>query len=57
MSTGALPEFKVRPPRKAYNITVIGESIVYKMWNPLFLTILQTFTACHRVDLLFLYVF
>jgi hypothetical protein len=38
-----------RSRRKADNLTVICESIVYKMWEPRRLRTLWTSTACYRV--------
>jgi hypothetical protein len=38
ISTGNLPGVKGRPARKAENVTVIYERVVYKMWEPRRLT-------------------
>jgi hypothetical protein len=40
MSTRNIPGGKGQPERKAANLTVIYESIVYKMWEPRLLTAL-----------------
>jgi hypothetical protein len=48
MSTMNLPGRKVRPARKADNLTAICEPIVYKMWEPRRLTTIWAFTACYR---------
>jgi hypothetical protein len=48
MSTRNLPGGKERPARGADNLTVICESIVWKMWEPRRLTTLWAFTACYR---------
>jgi hypothetical protein len=39
---------KVWPARKADKITVIYETSIYKMWDPLRLTTLKAPTACYR---------
>jgi hypothetical protein len=51
MSTRNLPGGKGRPVRKADNLTVICEPIVYKMWELWRLTTLWAFTACYRDSL------
>jgi hypothetical protein len=48
MSTRNLPRGKRRPARKADNLTVICEPIVWKMWEPRRLTYLCATTACYR---------
>jgi hypothetical protein len=48
MSTRNIPAGKGRPARKADNLTVICEPIVYKMWEPQHLTALWVSTARYR---------
>jgi hypothetical protein len=43
-----LPGGKARTARKADNLTVMYEQIVYKTWDPRRLTTLRAFTACYR---------
>jgi hypothetical protein len=43
-----LPRRKGRQTRKADNLTAICEPIIYKMWEPRYVTSLWVSTACHR---------
>jgi hypothetical protein len=43
-----------RPERKANNLTVICEPIVYTMWDPQHLTTLYASTACYGDSFTFL---
>jgi hypothetical protein len=55
MSTRNLPGGKVRPARKADNLTAICEPIVLKMWEPQPLTALWAPTACDRDSFTFFF--
>jgi hypothetical protein len=48
MNSRNLPGGKERLARNADKLTAICEPIVYKMWQPLRLTALQTSTSCYR---------
>jgi hypothetical protein len=48
MSTRNIPGGKGRPAHKADNFTAICEPIVYKMWEPQYLTTLWASKACYR---------
>jgi hypothetical protein len=48
MRTKNLLGGKGRPTRKAHNLTVICEPIVWKMWEPRRLTTQWAFIACYR---------
>jgi hypothetical protein len=48
MSTRNIPGGEGRPARKADNLTVIYEPIVYKMWEPQHLTALWVSTARYK---------
>jgi hypothetical protein len=48
MSTRNIPGGEGRPARKADNLTAICEPIVYKMWEPQYLTTLWVSTARYR---------
>jgi hypothetical protein len=54
MSTRNIPRSKGRPARKADNLTAVCEPIVYKMWDPQYLTTLLASTACYRDTFTFL---
>jgi hypothetical protein len=47
LSTRNLSDGKGQPARKA-DLTAIGESIVWKMWEPRRLTTLWASTVCYR---------
>jgi hypothetical protein len=57
MSTGNIPGGKVRPARKADNLSAICEPIVGKMWEYRRLTNLWASTACYRNNFTFLITF
>jgi hypothetical protein len=48
MSARNLTGSKGRPARAADNLTAIREPIVWKMWEPRFLTTLRAFMACYK---------
>jgi hypothetical protein len=52
-STRNLAVGKVRPTRKADNLTAICEPIVWNMWEPRRLTTLWVFTASYRDNFTF----
>jgi hypothetical protein len=53
MSTRNLPGGKGRPVCKADNLTAICEPLVYKMWQPRYLTTLWASKACYRDSFIF----
>jgi hypothetical protein len=55
MSTTNVPGGKGRPARKADNLTIVCEPIVYKMWDPRRLITLWAFTTCYRDCFTFFY--
>jgi hypothetical protein len=54
MSTRNIPGDKERPAHKAYNLTAICESVVYKMWEPQRLTTVWVSRPVTGIALLFL---
>jgi hypothetical protein len=56
MSTRSLPVGKGRPSRKADNLTVICEPVVWKMWEPRCLKNLWASTACYRESFTFAFI-
>jgi hypothetical protein len=46
---------KVRPARKADNLTAICEQTVWKIWEPRRLTTLWAYTACYRDNFAYFY--
>jgi hypothetical protein len=50
-STRNLPGGKGRPARKADNLTVLCEPIVWKVWESLNLRTLWAFKVCYRIQL------
>jgi hypothetical protein len=57
MSTRNLPGGKGRPARKAGNLTIIYESIIYRVWEPRRLTTLWATDACYRDSFTILFSF
>jgi hypothetical protein len=50
MRTRNLPGCKLRPARKADNLTAICEPIVQKLWEPRRLTTLWASPTCYKVN-------
>jgi hypothetical protein len=57
MCTRNLPGSELRPVRKAGNLTVISEPIIYKMWEPRRLTTLRVSTDCYKDSFTFSYIY
>jgi hypothetical protein len=57
MSTRNLPGGKGLPARKAENLTIICELILYKIWEHRRLTTLRASTAHYRASFTFIYIY